>query len=114
VQLESVLRGLYGAFNARDLDGILALMTPDVDWPNGWEGGRVVGRDNVRDYWLRQWLAIDPILELSDIFERSDGSIEVTAHQVVRNPAGMVLSDREVRHVFTFLGDLVRRMEIEE
>ena len=43
------LRLLYDAFNARDIDTCLAAMTPDVDWANGWEGGRVAGRDPVRD-----------------------------------------------------------------
>ena len=36
---------LYAAFNARDIDAALAGMHPEVDWPNGWEGGRVHGRD---------------------------------------------------------------------
>jgi nuclear transport factor 2 (NTF2) superfamily protein len=114
MQRENELRALYTAFNTRDLDRVLTGLTPDVDWPNGWEGGRVVGRDDVRDYWRRQWSAVDPTVEPTDIFERPDGSIEVTVHQIVRDPAGTVLSDREVRHVYTFLGDLVRRMEIEE
>jgi hypothetical protein len=26
-------------------------MHPEVDWPNAWEGGRVVGHAAVRDYW---------------------------------------------------------------
>lgn len=111
---ENELRALYTAFNARDLDGALASMALDVDWPNGWEGGRVLGRDNVRDYWVRQWSAIDPTVEPLDILERSDGSIGVTAHQVVRDSAGRVLVDQEVRHVYNFRGDLVLRMDIEE
>jgi ketosteroid isomerase-like protein len=40
---EAPLRRAYEALNARDIDGALALMHPDVDWPNGWEGGRVHG-----------------------------------------------------------------------
>ena len=40
--------------------------------------------------------------------------MEVTVHQIVRDLAGRVLSDLEVRHVFTFLGNLVRCMEIED
>ena len=36
------------AFNARDLDAAIALMHPEVDWPNAWEGGRVSGYPNVR------------------------------------------------------------------
>jgi hypothetical protein len=42
------LRATYVAFNARDIDAVLAQMTADVDWPNAWEGGRVQGRDAVR------------------------------------------------------------------
>jgi hypothetical protein len=34
-------------------------MSADVDWPNGWEGGRAVGHDQVRDYWEPQWTEID-------------------------------------------------------
>ena len=30
---------------------MLAAMHPAVDWPNGWEGGRVAGREEVRSYW---------------------------------------------------------------
>ena len=43
----TVLQELYAAFNARRLDTLLAAMTDDVDWPNAWEGGRVVGHDGV-------------------------------------------------------------------
>ncbi|MBA3262949.1 MAG: nuclear transport factor 2 family protein [Thermoleophilaceae bacterium] len=45
---ERLIRAAYRAFNARDLDAAVALMHPDVDWPNAWEGGRVVGRSDVR------------------------------------------------------------------
>ena len=111
---EAELRALYAAFNSRDIDAVLSVMAPNVDWPNGWGGGRVVGRDEVRDYWLRQWVAIDPTVEPTRISERSDGSIEVRVHQVVRDLAGAVRSDLEVRHVYSFLGDRVDRMDIEE
>ena len=45
-----LLTNVYNAFNARDVDTVLAAMSADVDWPNGWEGKRVYGRQNVRDY----------------------------------------------------------------
>jgi GNAT superfamily N-acetyltransferase/ketosteroid isomerase-like protein len=109
-----LLRSLYRAFNARDIDSVLAAMTPDVDWPNGWEGGRVTGHDAVREYWQRQWEAIDPSVEPTDIAQRADGGIEVTVRQVVRDKAGAVIADRVVRHVYAFRDGLVRRMEIEE
>jgi hypothetical protein len=40
-----ILRRCYAAFNARDLEGALATMHPEVHWPNGWEGGWVEGRE---------------------------------------------------------------------
>jgi hypothetical protein len=43
--LEKSLVQIYEAFNRRDMDIVLAAMHPAVDWPNGWEGGRVTGRD---------------------------------------------------------------------
>ena len=41
--MERLIRDLYASFNARDIDAVIALMAPDVDWPNAWEGGRVHG-----------------------------------------------------------------------
>lgn len=45
-----LLAAAYEAFDVRDMDAVLAMMHPDVDWPNGMEGGRIRGRSDVRDY----------------------------------------------------------------
>jgi ketosteroid isomerase-like protein len=111
---EEMLRSMYEAFNARNVDTCLAAMTPDVDWANGWEGGRVVGRDAVRDYWERQWAAIDSTAEPTAVTERPDGTVEVAVHLVARDKDGKVLSDQQGRHVYDFRGELVQRMTIEE
>jgi ketosteroid isomerase-like protein len=111
---EELLRSMYEAFNARDVDTCLAAMTPDVDWANGWEGGRVVGRDAVRDYWQRQWAEIDSTAEPTAITERPDGAIEVAVHLVARDKGGTLLNDGEGLHVYEFRGDLVERMTIEK
>ena len=105
---------LYEAFNARDIDTCLAAMTPDVDWANGWEGGRVVGRDAVRDYWQRQWAEIDSTAEPTAVTERPDGTVEVAVHLLARDKEGRVLNDGEGRHVYEFRGDLIERMTIED
>ena len=46
----TLLRAAYAAFNARDIDAALALMTSDVGWPRAFKGGFVVGLEEVRDY----------------------------------------------------------------
>ncbi|MGH3965542.1 MAG: hypothetical protein ACRDRY_20205 [Pseudonocardiaceae bacterium] len=70
-------------------------MTHDVDWPNGWEGDR----DAVRDYWQRQWAAVDSTAEPIAVNERPDSEIEVAVHLLVRDKTGNVLVDEEVHHV---------------
>ena len=111
----ALLRSLYDAFNARDVDTVIAAMSPDVDWPNGWQGGRVVGHDAVRDYWQRQWAEIRPSVRPTTVADRDDGRIEVAVHQVVRDPSGSILAIADVRHVYAFDdGDLVTRMDIED
>lgn len=73
VEHEVVLRRAYRAFNARDIDAAVALMHRDVDWANGLEGGRVLGRDAVREYWARQFETIDPRVEPQRFATDSDG-----------------------------------------
>jgi len=60
---EQILRSAYRAFNVRDIDTAVELMHPDVDWPNAWEGGRVIGHAAVIDYWTRQFAAIPSSVE---------------------------------------------------
>ncbi|HZB34586.1 MAG TPA: nuclear transport factor 2 family protein [Gaiellaceae bacterium] len=111
---ERLLRRAYEAFNARDIDGALALMHPDVDWPNGMEGGRERGQAAVREYWTRQFGLIDSHVEPEGFEVDDDGRIAVDVHQVVRDLDGAVLSDDRVRHVYTLHDGLVERMDIEE
>jgi hypothetical protein len=111
---EEVLRAMYDGFNTRDIDAVLAAMSDDVDWPNGWEGGRLLGQEAVRDYWTRQWAAIDPRVEPLEIGPRADGRVEVQVRQLVRDLDGKVLGDGTVVHVYEMRSGLVARMDIEE
>jgi hypothetical protein len=106
------LTALYRAFNARDVETVLAALHPDVDWPNGMEGGRVRGHDAVRDYWTRQWTMIDPSVEPLGIEDDGTGRLVVDVHQVVRDRTGTVLADQRVQHVYELRDALIVRMEI--
>jgi ketosteroid isomerase-like protein len=111
---ERLLRKAYEAFNARDIEAVLALMHPDVDWPNGMEGGRERGHAAVREYWTRQFGQIDSHVEPERFGVDDDGRIAVDVHQVVRDLEGAVLSDGRVRHIYRFRDGLVAQMEIRE
>lgn len=112
--LDSRLRDLYAAFNAREIETVLGAMTPDVDWPNGMNGTRELGHAAVRAYWLAQWKVIDPSVEPVSFTTRPDGAVDVEVHQVVRDMLGAVQNDRIVHHVYQFdAAGLVTRMDIE-
>lgn len=105
------LKYLYDRFNARDIDAVLAMLHRDVAWANGMEGGHVHGHDGIRDYWTRQWSKIDPHVEPIR-FSTGENRAEVDVHQIVRDLDGNLVSDRMVRHIFEFDGDLIRRFDI--
>jgi hypothetical protein len=110
---EALLRSLYAAFEARELDTLIAALAPDVDWPNGWEGGRLRGRAAVRDYWERQWSAIDPHVQPTAFTPLPDGRLAATIDQTVLSLSGDLLASETVVHTYTFTpSGLVSRMEI--
>ena len=109
---EQLLRRAYAAFNARDIDGALALMQPDVDWPNGMEGGRELGHEAVRAYWTRQFGLIDSHVEPVAFVEDEQGRVVVDVDQVVRDLDGELLAEQRVQHVYTLRDGLIARMDI--
>ena len=108
----TLIEQAYSAFNRRDIDGALALMTPYVSWPKASEGGRVVGKEEIRAYWTRQWREFDPHVEPLAITAADDGKVRVRVHQLVRSLQGEVLSDSEVLHVFTVNAGLIAAMDL--
>lgn len=115
VEVEGILEATYRAFNAREVEAAIALMHPQVDWPNAWEGGRVIGREAVLAYWRRQFEAISSRVEPKGFEHDRDGSVTVFVHQVVDDAqTGERLSDSRVRHRYWFEGDLIVRMDVLE
>jgi hypothetical protein len=109
---KTIIEQAYSAFNKRNIDGALALMTEDVSWPKASEGGRVVGKEEIRAYWTRQWGEFDGHVEPLGITEEDRGRIRVRVHQLVRNLEGNVLSDSEVLHIFTMNNGLIAAMDL--
>ena len=113
VENNELLQRIYEGFNRRDIPAVLAHLAEDVDWANGMDGGHVHGREAIRDYWTKQWAAIQPQVHPLQITERGDGSAAVEVHQVVRDLEGKLLLDETVRHVFRIEAGLVTRFDIE-
>ena len=111
---QTLIAQAYAAFNQRNVDAALALMTENVSWPKASEGGRVVGKEEIRSYWTRQWQEFDPLVEPIEVIDREDGKTDVRVHQLVKSLGGDVLSDSEVGHIYTVANGLIERMDIGE
>jgi hypothetical protein len=83
-----------------------------VNWPKASEGGRVVGKEEIRAYWTRQWGEFDGRVEPLAITEEDGGKVRVRVHQLVKSLQGDVLSDGEVIHVFTMNAGLIAAMDL--
>jgi hypothetical protein len=109
---KTVIEQAYSAFNKRDIDGALALMTQDVSWPKASEGGKVVGKEEIRAYWTRQWGEFNPNVEPLAMTQEDGGKTRVRVHQLVKSLQGNILSDSEVLHVFTMSSGLISAMDL--
>jgi hypothetical protein len=109
---KTILEQAYSAFNNRNIDAALALMTEDVSWPKASEGGKIIGKEEIRAYWTRQWNEFDPHVEPLAITEEDGGKTHVRVHQLVKSLQGNVLADSEVLHIFTMNNGLIAAMNL--
>jgi hypothetical protein len=111
---ESLIAQIYSAFNQRNIDGALAFMSDSVSWPKASEGGRVIGKEEIRTYWSRQWKGFDPHVDPLEVIDQGAGRTHVRVHQLVKSLGGDVLSDSEVWHIYTIANGLIERMDLGE
>src|SRR6516225_10471919 len=84
---KTLIERAYAAFNERNVDGALALMSDDVSWPKASEGGKVVGKEEVRAYWTRQWAAFDPHVEPLETIDLGGDKLEVRVAPACEEPS---------------------------
>ncbi len=106
------LQNLYEAFNKREIETIISSMHRDVKWANGMEGGFVYGRDQVREYWRKQFELLQPQLEPLKFETNENNRSVVTVHQIIRDLEGNLLMEKTVRQIFTIENGLISIFEI--
>jgi ketosteroid isomerase-like protein len=116
-----LLKRIYDRFNARDIEGVLAVLADDVIWANGMDGGLVHGREAVREYWTRQWTLVSPHVEPVNFHRTADGAIIAEVRQSVRDLEDKPLQgqthglkDKMVGHVFRLRDGKVTRFDIQD
>lgn len=115
------LRHIYDRFNARDINGVLAVLADDVAWANGMDGGHVYGHEAVREYWTRQWAIVSPYVEPVGFHQSADEGVIAEVRQSVRDLEGRPLQeqthglkDKTVSHVFHFRDGKITRFDIQD
>ena len=106
-----LLTRAYAAYNAQDVEGLLAKVSDDVDWPDGER--RLHGKEQLRSYWAEQWTRMRTHDEPVGFTELDDGRVAVGVSQVVRSLDGTVISRHQVVHKHRVEGDLIARLDIE-
>lgn len=109
---EKPLQNLYDAFNKREIETVLSMMDENVKWANGMEGGFIFGRENVREYWRKQFELINPQLEPQKFKIDAENREVVMLRQIVRDLDGNLLADKTVEHIFTIENGLIKIFEI--
>jgi hypothetical protein len=114
-----LVRLIYERFNARDIDGVLAVLAEDVAWANAMEGGHAHGHAALRDYWTRQWAIVSPVVEPVSINSLGDETIEAEVIQKIYDLNGQPLQDQDhglkdktVMHVFTLKNGRITRFDV--
>lgn len=107
-----ILYAAYQDFNARNIEAVLSRMHPEVEWANGMEGGYVHRKDEVRNYWTRQFTTLNPRVEPLSIQPDPHGRWVVEVHQIVHDTIGNLLLDTTVYHTYQFRDGLISRMDI--
>jgi hypothetical protein len=111
-ELEALIRRTYERFNARDVDAVLALMHPDVDWPNAIDDTRLTGHDAIREYWTWQFERFDPRVTPIGFESLDAGLVRVRVSQELYDLEGDLVGQGEVFHDYAFRDGLIERMDI--
>lgn len=116
-----MIKRIYHSFNARDIDGVLTVLSDDIAWANGMDGGHVYGRAAVRAYWTRQWAVVSPHVEPVAFDDSEDGVVAVEAIQSVFDLNGQPLEgqthglrDKIVTHIFRMEDEKIVRFDIQD
>jgi hypothetical protein len=104
---ETLIAQAYAAFNHRDIDSALTLISEKVSWPKASEGGRAVCKEEIRSYWTSQWQEFDPRVESLEIIEQENCITNVKVHQLVKSLDGDVLSDTGVWRAYAIANGLI-------
>ncbi|HEX2381865.1 MAG TPA: nuclear transport factor 2 family protein [Acidimicrobiales bacterium] len=109
---EDLLRKAYSLFNDHDVDGLLAMMTDDVEWPDVANGAVLRDKAAVRSYWEGQFAVASTRVEATEFVPAEEDLVAVVDQQIFDLQGKPLTPPGVVFHRYTFDGNLVCRMVV--
>lgn len=107
----AVIDALWPALTARDIDAVVALLHPDIDWQDTMNGGRRVGRDAVRAYLSEVMATVVIVSTPIDVMPSEPDRYLARVNHVVRNRDGQLWGQEIVSHVLLLRDGLIVRVD---
>jgi hypothetical protein len=108
---QAMLTRLYEALSRRDIPGALETLHADADLPDQLEGGRIVGHEALRAYWLGAFDLIVSESAVASFQPTSEDEGIVRVHHHVTGVEGGLWTDSETAYRVWFRDGLIARME---
>ncbi|HLX87162.1 MAG TPA: nuclear transport factor 2 family protein [Acidimicrobiales bacterium] len=108
----ALVRSGYERLNDQDLEGLLALFTDDIEWPDAVNGSVLQGIEEVRAYFTRVFEITKVSVLVGDVFEIGDALVATTFQHFYDLDGRPVGEPRVVVNRFTFRGDRVSAMAL--
>lgn len=108
---EALVTRLYEALNRQDVDALVALVHPLVDWQDLLNGGRRSGPEDMRDYWTRQFAIIRPEIAPISFDRLPDGRLAAHVMMTVLSTEGRLWEQGFARFAFVIEDGLIRQMD---
>lgn len=110
--VEALLSALYNAIDRQDIDAVMALFEPDARTPDGLESETLVGHDQIRAYYLRQFALIHVSLSLLSTRQMPDGRVEACLHVQVRGAQGGPWGEGQIQATYRLRAGRISEMVV--
>ena len=112
--VEALLSGLFDAIDRQDIDAVLAHFGSEARIPDSLENATVVGRDQIRAYYLRQFATIHVSASLLNFRRLPDDRVEVELHVEVRGAEGGSWGESRVKATYRIDDGKISEMVVDE
>ena len=106
-----LIEQLQAAVGARDLEGVLSFLHPEVVIPDYLDDGEVRGHAQVRAFYARMFETLSPGVDVLEVETLADGRICALLQVALHDRIGKIWSDSRVQVTYTLVDGLIFRIE---